>query len=202
MNKPYYILGDFNLDLLKYESHKKTSQILDLLFSNSFIPVTNHPTRITHSTATLIDHIYTNNYNVNDKLYQGILLTDISDHCIVFHIWKKSTTCTANDELVTFRQVNEKNLTKYKSNLATWNWTKIFEENSCQAAFTKFFNMHNTIFNQSFPLKKIKPKYRNKIPWISDELKVKIKVKNNLYKTYLRHPTCSNFSKYKNANIM
>ena len=62
MNKPCYLMGDTNIDLMKYESHSKTSQYLDLLFTNSFIPLINRPTRITDHTATLIDHIYTNNY--------------------------------------------------------------------------------------------------------------------------------------------
>ena len=120
-NKPCYIMGDCNVDLMKYDSHKKTSEFLDLIFANSFIPLINRPTRITSETATLIDHIYTNNYNINDKLYQGILLTDISDHNIVFHVWKKDDI-NANhvNDTITIRQVNENNLKKYKDNIEKW----------------------------------------------------------------------------------
>ena len=49
------------------------------MYSNSFIPLIYKPTRETDFTATLVDNIFTNNYDVNDQLYQGIFLMDISD---------------------------------------------------------------------------------------------------------------------------
>ena len=56
------------------------------MFSNSFIPLKNKPTRVTHKTATLIDNILTNVYKNENKYLTGILITDISDHYIIFHI--------------------------------------------------------------------------------------------------------------------
>ena len=40
------ILGDMNIDLLKFESHRKTSDYLDNLFSGGFLPVYCKPTRV------------------------------------------------------------------------------------------------------------------------------------------------------------
>ena len=85
-----YIMGDFNLDLLKHEKHPPTEQFLDMMYSNAYIPLINRPTRITKETSTLIDNIFTNNYDIKDSLYSGILQTDISDHYIVLillRIW-------------------------------------------------------------------------------------------------------------------
>ena len=86
---PCYIVGDYNINLLKYDEHRQTGQFLDSMFANSFVPLINRPTRITQNSATLIDNIFSNNYNINDKLHQGILTTDISDHYLIFHIWEK-----------------------------------------------------------------------------------------------------------------
>ena len=47
------------------------------------------PTRETETTATLIDNIFTNKYNINDNILQGIFVTDISDHYMMFHISDK-----------------------------------------------------------------------------------------------------------------
>lgn len=85
-NTTCYIMGDFNLDLLKHENHLPTSIFLDNMYANSQIPLIYKPTRETKSTATLIDNIFTNNYKVNDHLLQGLLITDVSDHYIIFHI--------------------------------------------------------------------------------------------------------------------
>ena len=83
---PCYLLGDLNLNLLNYETHRETANNLDLLYNNNFVPIINRPTRITDRSASLIDHIMCNNYGPSIKCYQGILLTDISDHYPVFHI--------------------------------------------------------------------------------------------------------------------
>ena len=57
--KECVIMGDMNIDLLEYESHrKKTNDYLENIFAHGFIPVITKPTRICNSSATLIDHIY------------------------------------------------------------------------------------------------------------------------------------------------
>ena len=59
--KAAYITGDFNINLLNADSHIPSSEFLELMYSNLFLPIINRPTRVTHSTATIIDHIYCNN---------------------------------------------------------------------------------------------------------------------------------------------
>ena len=53
------------------------SGIVDMLHSNNVLPIITKPTRITNYTATLIDHIYSNNTN---QMISGIATIDISDH--------------------------------------------------------------------------------------------------------------------------
>ena len=53
-----YILGDMNIDFLKYNHHTQTEEYLDMLHSNNISSIIIKPTRITNYTATLIDHIY------------------------------------------------------------------------------------------------------------------------------------------------
>ena len=81
-NKLSVIMGDMNIDLLQCQSHIKTNDYLDNLFSNGFIPEITKPTRITSHSATLIDHIYTNKPDFTFS--SGIILTDISDHFWIF----------------------------------------------------------------------------------------------------------------------
>ena len=86
-NKLTYIMGDFNINLFNYDSHTKTADFINLMFSYSYAPFINKPTRITEHSSTLIDNIFVNNYN--DNTFQGLLFTDISDHFPVFIINKK-----------------------------------------------------------------------------------------------------------------
>ncbi len=56
-------MGDFNLNLLNYDSHSLACEFLDGMYSNMFIPlITSCPTRITAYTSTLIDNLFTNNF--------------------------------------------------------------------------------------------------------------------------------------------
>ena len=78
-----YILGDMNIDFLKYNHHAQTEEYLDMLHSNNISLIITKPTRITNYTATLTDHIYTNNTN---QMISGIATLDISDHLPTFCI--------------------------------------------------------------------------------------------------------------------
>ena len=60
-HKQSIIMGDMNINLLKYDTHSKTNDYLNNLFSHGFLPLITKPTRVTPVTASLIDHIYTNN---------------------------------------------------------------------------------------------------------------------------------------------
>jgi len=57
-NRPTYLLGDYNIDLLKQNTHSES--FLNLLLSSGFYPKIDRPTKVTNTTATLIDNILTN----------------------------------------------------------------------------------------------------------------------------------------------
>ena len=59
-NKTCIIIGDFNIDLLKFELHSATDGFLSTLGSNFFQPYIPQPTRITDHSAALIDNIFLN----------------------------------------------------------------------------------------------------------------------------------------------
>ena len=77
-------MADWNIDLMKHQSHDKTGEFLDIMFSRSFFPLISRPTRITSNSATLIDNICTN--DPNNCSASGLLFTDISDHLPIFTI--------------------------------------------------------------------------------------------------------------------
>ena len=52
-----YIMDDFNVDLLKLETHGLTSDYFGEFTSQGFYPLVSLPTRLTDTTATLIDNI-------------------------------------------------------------------------------------------------------------------------------------------------
>ena len=61
-NKICYLIGDYNINLMNYDFHNATAEFADLLYANSFIPLINRPTIVSRFSATLIDNIFTNNF--------------------------------------------------------------------------------------------------------------------------------------------
>ena len=92
-NKICYLLGDFNINLLIFNDHSQTNEFLDSLFSNLMFPMINRPTKITCLSASLIDNIFTNNFD--NRVVNGLLFADISDHLPIFSIMIDDVNCLA-----------------------------------------------------------------------------------------------------------
>ena len=101
-------MGDYNINLLNYESHDQTATFIDMLYSYVFVPLTNRPTRVTSSSATLIGDIFTNNHNALVKSYQGILVSDLLDHFPIFYIID-SFTLDVKDVIIVKRSFSPQN---------------------------------------------------------------------------------------------
>ena len=67
-----------NLNLIKYTQNRRVNQFLENILSNNFISHMILPTRVTEKSATLIDSIFTSNYEPN--WVSGNITTYISDH--------------------------------------------------------------------------------------------------------------------------
>ena len=71
-------MGDFNVDLLNYDSHNETKEYYDILSSNGFRPLIFQPTRVNSRSSTLIDNILIN--DIETFSHGGNIVTAISDH--------------------------------------------------------------------------------------------------------------------------
>ena len=69
-------MGDFNINLLNYESHSDTNEFLNNIISHYLLPYTLHSTRVTDHSATVIDNIFSD--NTDHDTYNGNILTNIS----------------------------------------------------------------------------------------------------------------------------
>ena len=56
--KNVFLLGDFNVDLLKYDKHAGTNDFIDSLSSYMYLPYILLPTRVTSHSQTIIDNIF------------------------------------------------------------------------------------------------------------------------------------------------
>ena len=118
-NKPCVFMGDFNVNLLAYGDHKDTENFYDILSSLSFQPLVLQPTRVTSSSATLIDNIFIDKLGI--KSIGGNIVTTISDHFPQFALvdLKISKTDPENKYIRDFSNFNDREF-EDEMNLIRW----------------------------------------------------------------------------------
>ena len=102
------LMGDFNADLLKTDSDLDIENFFNFLSSLGFRPLILQPTRVTSSSATLIDNIFIN--SLETESFGGNITTSISDHfsqfCMI-DILKKAKHVSVPLKQRTFRNFND-----------------------------------------------------------------------------------------------
>ena len=194
-------MGDFNLDLLKYNVHEKTTDFVDNIISHGFLPTIHKPTRVTTESATIIDHIYVN--YATHKSKSGIIITDVSDHFGIFYLEEKSSKHISN-EMIEKRIYSERNIIKFRDHLRENNFRNVLETECAENSYNNFIDTFKSTFDKAFPVTKCKPnkKHIKKVPWITDGLLTSSRTKQKLLKKKLEKPTAENIEAYKNFNNM
>ena len=182
-NKICYFMGDYNINILNYDSHSETAQFVDLLYSYALLPLINRPTRISQGSATLINNIFTNNIDTIDKDRQGILVTDITDHFPVFYINSCHKQIGSNELHICRRNFCYDNKIAIQRAITETDWSEMYlQGDNVQCAFSLFHSKFVDLFERHFPKRKIKLTYNNRKPWLTTALKQSIRTKNRLYK--------------------
>jgi exonuclease III len=195
-NDTAYIVGDFNLDVLKINSHTPTSNYIESIFSMGFLQLITKPTRCINGSATLIDHILTND---TKKSYESCVITNrISDHFILFH--ELSSPKTTKTESVTFRRNFSKvHVDLFNTNLSNLSWNEILVCEDPQASADMFYKIFLDFFNLHFPLRKFRfnKNFNKKENWFTKGLLTSRRNKIKLCSLSIRDPSPANVNKYK-----
>ena len=196
-NKYCVILGDFNLDLLKFESHPGTNDFLNTLVSSYFQPQILQPTRITDHSATLIDNIFFN--SLEHFTISGNLIYDLTDHLPNFLVVSKFSSLPDNVKIFRrdYSNFDEQALI---NDIQSIDWDLLFSGNSDPSCmFDTFYRKVSEFIDIHIPLKQLSKKdskLKTK-PWITSAIRISIKIKNNLYKKFLKTKSSYYQTKFK-----
>lgn len=146
-NKTVAVCGDFNINLL--EKSTIVNRFLILLKSYNLYNTFLEPTRITATSATCIDNVFT---NMRPTSYSIINLLD-SDHCGQLVSFTKSIV-KANRKTVNFVPVTSCRLELFKNNLIDKLPSLPYHSNPDQA-YSLLFNLINSQFKKVFTSRSI-----------------------------------------------
>ena len=191
-----YLLGDFNINFLKYDSHQPTEKYLDMLYSNNITPVITKPTRLTDHTKTLIDHIYTNEPISNITTDIGLL--DISDHLPVFCITNKCIQ--KNNAKIFYRDYKHFSKEAYINDMQNINWNSLLSTTGdLNQSTVNIINVIQDLVNKHVPLKQASLSKKKQLikPWITDGILKSIKTKQKMYRTHFHSNNIEKVNQYK-----
>ena len=188
-NKEVYICGDFNFDLLKYETVNHCQEFYNTMASNGYLPHITIPTRITDSTMTIIDNIYTNTFTNN--ILSGNILAKIADHQPQFISILRKKPDLKNTKIFK-RDYKNFNKVSYLNDLARQSWNNdIPNVNDKYSDLTQKLDECTDRHAPIRELSRKEQKLRNK-PWINKFILKKSNHRNKLFVRKKRNPNNPN----------
>ena len=141
------------------------------MLKSNMIPTITRPTRITNSTATLIDNIYTGG-NIQHNFESYLLLSDISDHLPTLLLLKQTKVRDKSPIEFESRNLNAHKIAKINENLKSIDWNGLLNQNDCNTNFDVFCMSINTLMDTIAPKKKKRISGRRRFiePWLTTGL--------------------------------
>ena len=159
--------------------------------STGFIPKITLPTRISETSATLIDNIFTN--NIDRAHVSGILSRKFSDHQMIFSLQKcnKCQKLKHNEKYIEVELTSQDNLDKFAAEIKESKICERINSNADadpNANLDILTNIINAAKNNNIPqkVKKFNKRRDKKEPWMTNELLLMVNRKNELYVDWKR----------------
>ena len=144
---------------------------VELLFSFTFCPLINMPTRINKSSSTLIDNIFRN--DLTDHNSSGILYSDVSDHLPIFIILPDETHKPEFGRETSYKCIfSAKNQDMFCNLIDEESWQNlIFVKKNPNTSYSLLIKWINSIYDKCFLLTKVKCKgISASKPWLTASL--------------------------------
>ena len=171
---------------------------ISILISHSFLPLITLPSRITQTSATLIDNIFSNKQT--NSFESGLIYSSISDHLPVFYL-NVSTQRSKPKADIKKRNMSKANIELFKEKLVQKDWLPNLNDFNPESAFSKFSAEIESNFENCFPFKIFKQD-RRKTPlneWMNRDLLELRKNKEKLFKCKIKDRTEDSKNKFNDS---
>ena len=131
----------------------------------------NTPTRVTATSCTLIDLVFTN--SPNKIVSSGVLHSGLSNHYPVYMVRKISASFPRSHKYVTSRNYSKFDSLKFRNELSTLSWDTLNNYSDPESMWQAWKNMFLSVADQHAPVK-TKRVRRTASPWLTHEIKLLI----------------------------
>ena len=189
-SKETIIMGDINVDYVKDNDHR---EIKISFTNNGFKQLLKTPTRITPTSATLIDIIHANNsQNIS---HTAVIPSSLSDHDLTACVRKMNNIKYA-PENIRCRDYRNYDVNQINNDLLNVNWEQVYNKTSSSEAWKVMETILKETLNTSAPFisKRIKGKPS---PWITDRIKTEMNSRDQLMRKARKSKKYSDWKLYR-----
>ena len=193
--KKTIISGDLNFNLMESEETRNAKSFLDVMTAAGLISHINRPTRITKTSCSVLDVIFSN--LIEFKPLPKIIIHDLSDHlpvCCLFETPKQNTQNYTTSQYL----INERTLSLFRLYIEN-DILLLPEVEDVNTGYSILLTKIKEASEKAFIINRKGniSKHVSKIPWLSPDLRKACKIKNKLFKEYLRNKTVDTEIRYK-----
>ena len=196
-NKELIVLGDLNCDVSKTPLDNQTRKLQFLCSLYQFDQLINEPTRVTPTSASLIDLILTNKpENISQS---GVVHLGISDHSLIFAI-RKLTLPKSGKTSPMVREVRDfKNFVQnnFIHDISQLPWDSINPFASPNTSWQVWKSLFLETLDRHAPLRQKRLRQNRAIPWITPQVKQRMRKRDFHKKQAIQHDSQSQWLLYK-----
>ena len=194
-DKESIIMGDTNCNLLSQSFDHKAEHLKFITETYQYIQLIDQPTRLTSSTRTLIDHIFTNKPNIITN--HGILHVGISDHSLIYATHKHNTL-KADPKIKESRQFKNFDSDAFIEDIkeTPFHFASLMDDPNEMWDVWKSLLLE--VINKHAPMRKRKVKSKSS-PWITAELRRKMRKRDFLKNQAVKQNSHQAWNDYKKA---
>ena len=184
-----------NCNLLPQTPDRNAEHLKFITETYLYVQLIDQPTRITTTTRTLIDHIFTNKPDIITN--HGVLHIGISDHSLIYAVHKRNMPKT-DPKIIESRQFKNFDREAFIDDIKE----KPFHLASLLDDPNEMWEVWKSLFleiaNKHAPIRKRKVKSKSS-PWISSELRQKMRKRDFLKKQAVKQNSHQMWNDYKKA---
>ena len=173
-DQEFILLGDFNKDVLDIDTEREWGNFTTSLGLTQLV---NEPTRVTNTSQTLIDHIYTNTEENIQRVHVERLC--LSDHYGVFCNRKSQFNISKNShQIITYRSFRNFEENRFLNDLYSVPWEIIEQFDNLDDIVSSWNALLLEVLDRHVPIRhhRIKKKYQP--DWLTPEIMDLMKERN------------------------
>ena len=172
----FYVLGDINIDLSKPSSLRVNYQ--DFLDASNCDQLITEPTRVTLTTASVLDHIFTNS---RDKIKRaGVIEFGFSDHLAIYcsrGILRDNTQ--SGPRIKKVRCYKKYSPYNFQQELNGVDWSAVMSSPNVEFCLREFSRLFLAAIDRVAPFRDVRMKKKTN-PWMNDTILSGIRLRDKL----------------------